>query len=64
LSPPPCCPGLQRLLEVRRVVNLRNPGHSLVKLMNPCVGKSLVVSSYTHPEYAIIHGRHLSLTHA
>ena len=47
------CPGLQRLLDVRRVVNLRNPAHSLVKLMNPCEGKSLVVSSYTHPEYAI-----------
>ena len=47
------CPGLQRLLEVRRVVGLRNPGHSLVKLMNPVAGKSLIVSSYTHPEYAI-----------
>lgn len=47
------CPGLQRLLDVRRVVQLRNPAHSLVKLMNPCAGKSLLVSSYTHPEYAI-----------
>lgn len=47
------CAGLQRLLDVRRVVGLRNPAHSLVKLMNPCVGKSLVVSSYTHPEYAL-----------
>lgn len=47
------CPGLQRLLEVRRVVGLRNPGHSLVKLMNPVAGPSLIVSSYTHPEYAI-----------
>ena len=47
------CPGLKRLLDVRRVVGLRNPAHSLVKLMNPCVGKSLIVSSYTHPGYAI-----------
>lgn len=47
------CPGLQRLLEVRQVVGLRNPAHSLVKLMNPCMGKSLLVSSYTHPEYAL-----------
>jgi len=46
------CPGLQRLLEVRRVVHLRNSGHSVVKLMNPCAGRSLLVSSYTHPEYA------------
>ncbi len=47
------CPGLQRLLEVRRVVGLRNSSHSVVKLMNPCLGKSLVLSSYTHPEYAV-----------
>jgi anthranilate phosphoribosyltransferase len=47
------CPGLQRLLDVRRVVNLRNPAHSLVKLMNPCAGPSLLISSYTHPEYAL-----------
>ena len=44
-------PGLERLLSVRRVVGLRNPGHSLVKLMNPCDNHALVVSSYTHPEY-------------
>lgn len=43
--------GLERLLAVRRVVGLRNPGHSLVKLINPCDGPALVVSSYTHPEY-------------
>ena len=44
--------GLERLLSVRRVVGLRNPGHSLVKLMNPCESdKALVVGSYTHPEY-------------
>ena len=46
------CPGLQRLLDVRRVVGLRNPAHSLVKLMNPCDGPAVVVGSYTHPEYA------------
>ncbi len=43
-------PGLQRLLDVRRVVGLRNSGHSLVKLMQPAAG-GLLVSSYTHPEY-------------
>ncbi len=46
-------PALKRLLDVRRAVGLRNPAHSLVKVMTPCLGKSLVVSSYTHPEYAI-----------
>ena len=44
-------PGLDRLLAVRRAVGLRNSGHSVVKLMNPCDGHALVVSSYTHPEY-------------
>ena len=45
-------PGLKRLLDVRRAVGLRNPAHSLVKLMNPCEGKAFIVGSYTHPEYA------------
>jgi anthranilate phosphoribosyltransferase len=47
------CPGLKRLLDVRRTVGLRNSAHSLVKLMNPCTGAALVVGSYTHPEYAV-----------
>ena len=47
------CPGLKRLLDVRHVVGLRNPAHSLVKLMNPCEGAALIVGSYTHPEYAV-----------
>lgn len=46
-------PGLKRLLDARRTIGLRNPAHSLVKLMSPCSGPSLVVGSYTHPEYAI-----------
>lgn len=46
------CPGLARLLDVRRVVGLRNPAHSLVKLLNPCSHPAVVVGSYTHPEYA------------
>ncbi len=53
--------GLQRLLDVRRVVGLRNPSHSLVKLMNPVQGKSLLVTSYTHPEYAVSMAQTLSL---
>lgn len=55
-------PGLQRLLDVRRVVGLRNPGHSLVKLMNPCLGSAVVVGSYTHPEYAISMAETFALT--
>jgi anthranilate phosphoribosyltransferase len=56
--------GLQRLLDVRRVVGLRNPAHSLVKLMNPCAGKSLLVTSYTHPEYAVSMAETLALMQA
>jgi anthranilate phosphoribosyltransferase len=54
--------GLEGLLAVRRVVGLRNPGHSLVKLMNPCDGPALVVSSYTHPEYLLSMSATFALT--
>jgi anthranilate phosphoribosyltransferase len=55
---------LKNLLDVRRVVNLRNPAHSLVKLMNPCQGSALIVSSYTHPEYALSMAQTFQLTQA
>ena len=45
-------PGLARLLAVREVIGLRNPGHSAAKLYIPCAGPSVLVTSYTHPEYA------------
>lgn len=56
------CAGLKRLLDVRRVVGLRNPAHSLVKLMNPSAGNNLVVGSYTHPEYALSMAATFALT--
>ena len=47
------CPGLKRLLDVRQVVGLRNPAHSVVKLLLPADGdRQLLISSYTHPAYA------------
>ncbi|MBK6008182.1 DNA-binding protein YbiB [Ramlibacter ginsenosidimutans] len=49
-------PGLKRLLDARKLIGLRNSAHSLVKLMNPCSGPAVVVSSYTHPEYAVSMG--------
>ncbi len=61
-------PALQGLLNVRRVIGLRNSAHSLVKLLNPCaqqVGSpSCLVSSYTHPEYLHSMGAVLQLTHS
>jgi anthranilate phosphoribosyltransferase len=47
------CPSLQRLLQVRQAIGVRNSSHSLVKLMNPCEGRAVIVGSYTHPEYAV-----------
>ncbi len=58
------CPGLKRLLDVRRTVGLRNSAHSVVKLMNPCAGPAVIVSSYTHPEYAVSMAAVLALTGA
>jgi anthranilate phosphoribosyltransferase len=56
-------PALKRLLDVRRAVGLRNPAHSLVKLMNPTTHPgSLVISSYTHPEYLHSMGQTLALS--
>jgi anthranilate phosphoribosyltransferase len=58
-------PNLKRLLDVRRVVGLRNPAHSMVKLMNPTTAAdALLVSSYTHPEYAISMAATFELTGA
>ncbi len=46
------CPPLARLLEVRRVIGLRNPGHTVAKLLAPAQGRrSVRVVNYTHPEY-------------
>ncbi len=45
-------PALKSLLDVRRTIGLRNPAHSLVKLINPTNrADALIISSYTHPEY-------------
>ncbi len=58
------CPGLKRLLDVRRVIGLRNPAHSVVKLMNPCDGPAVLVASYTHLPYAESMGAVFELTGA
>jgi anthranilate phosphoribosyltransferase len=57
-------PALQSLLDVRRVVGLRNPAHSLVKMLNPMQGSALLVCSHTHPEYAVSMTHTLSLMQA
>ena len=53
------CPPLSRLLAVRWTVGLRNPGHTVAKLLDPFAGSqdmralpSIRVVNHTHPEYA------------
>ena len=71
------CPALARLLDVRRVVGLRNPGHTVAKILDPCrmaagvaadcgaVGAAaLRVVNYTHPEYALLLRRFAAATRA
>jgi anthranilate phosphoribosyltransferase len=49
------CPALARLLDVRRVVGLRNSGHTVAKLLAPKDGAAgLRVVNYTHPEYGAL----------
>jgi anthranilate phosphoribosyltransferase len=56
-------PALTRLLSLRRIIGLRNSAHSLAKLMNPIRSNKPVIllSSFTHPEYAISMGETLKL---
>ena len=44
-------PGLAKLLSLRRRLGLRNSGHTLAKLLDPCPGRSVRVLALTHPEY-------------
>jgi anthranilate phosphoribosyltransferase len=58
-------PPLARVLALRRVIGLRNPAHSLAKLLPalPAANAARVVN-HTHPEYADSLGRFLALTGA
>ncbi|HEX6363919.1 MAG TPA: DNA-binding protein YbiB [Albitalea sp.] len=43
---------LARLLDVRWVVGLRNSGHTIAKMLDPCRGaRALRVVNHTHPEF-------------
>lgn len=44
-------PGLDRLLALRPRLGVRNSGHTLAKLLNPCRGREVRVVAVTHPEY-------------
>jgi anthranilate phosphoribosyltransferase len=54
------------VLALRRVIGLRNPAHSLAKLL-PALGtrhNAVRVVNHTHPEYAVSLGEFLALTRA
>ncbi len=49
------CPSLAQLLDVRWTIGLRNPGHTVAKLLDPMQPgglPSVRVVNHTHPEYA------------
>ena len=56
------CPPLARVLDVRWVIGLRNPGHTVAKLLDP--GEGLRVVNYTHPEYGALLTQFLQATAA
>lgn len=45
------CRGLAQLLALRPRLGLRNSGHTIAKLLDPCRGNSVRVVAVTHPEY-------------
>jgi anthranilate phosphoribosyltransferase len=58
-------PALARLLALRRVIGLRNPAHSLAKLLPALPAANAVrVVNHTHPAYAESLGEFLALTKA
>lgn len=44
-------PGLARLTACRRLLGVRNVGHSLVKMLFPLRSRGLLLSGYTHGEF-------------
>jgi anthranilate phosphoribosyltransferase len=56
---------LARLLDLRRVLGLRNSGHTLAKLLPVFTGRQSVrVVNHTHPEYAQSLAQLLELSNA
>lgn len=64
------CAPLAKLLAVRWTIGLRNPGHTVAKLLNPFVAhaaqgvRSMQVVNHTHPEYAQSLSDYLQLAQA
>ena len=49
------CPTLQTLLDLRRIIGLRGPGHTVAKMINPVFGApALRLVNHTHPEFGAL----------
>jgi anthranilate phosphoribosyltransferase len=57
-------PGLSRLIGLRRRLGVRNVAHTLAKVLRPVEGPSLLLSSYTHPEFGQVTGELFAATRA
>lgn len=58
------CPSLQALLDLRWTLGLRNPAHTVAKLLTPRATPCLRVVNYTHPEYGQAHTHFLQASRA
>lgn len=57
-------PKMSRLLDMRRILGVRNSTHTLVKIMQPFSTPALRLTSYTHPEYLAMLGTYFITTAA
>ncbi|PUA17062.1 DNA-binding protein YbiB [Glaciimonas sp. PCH181] len=57
-------PKMSRLLDMRRILGVRNSTHTLVKIMQPFSKPALRLTSYTHPEYLVMLGTYFKTTAA
>jgi anthranilate phosphoribosyltransferase len=49
------CPSLQSVLDLRQLIGLRGPGHTVAKMLNPVVGApALRLVNHTHPEFGAL----------
>jgi anthranilate phosphoribosyltransferase len=49
------CPPLLALLELRRVIGLRGPAHTVAKMLNPVQGAPVLrLVNHTHPEFGAL----------
>lgn len=51
-------PAMHRILELRKILGLRNSTHTLVKILQPFATQALRLTSYTHPEYQVMLDRY------